>query len=340
MDKKFIGIAQTVIRTTDVKKIGNLICDELNCGDVVIKVENDKKQSTYQVIYKTDTNLSFCYCDNEKAIIVKYEKVGGVWAWKSSTETSVGNPFTPSEVVDIKELINGKIKEGTYIYDNEKGYVFIDSEVPEDYTGQVIRWADDGLYFQYYRNGVQKSEGYVSNAGISCIGADSSSSYMDASGVDKVQSGEATAGQVLTADGNGGSSWETPAGGGTQWYKHTLRIKYNGTSLGQLYAYSNRGTQLNITNFALFMSPVSFSESDVFLAPSSSIALFDIGIMSSAFNYVSFSNLSSKVLEFDYITASSGKVKIGTKTFNTSTMTYSSDSNLVEVDYEITVTPL
>lgn len=39
-----------------------------------------------------------------------------------------------------------------------------------------------------------------------------------------VNSGNATNGQVLTADGNGGAAWTTPqsGGGGTQLYKHTI----------------------------------------------------------------------------------------------------------------------
>lgn len=199
MDKKYIGVAQTVIRTSDIKKIGNLICDELNCGDVVIKVSKTCEQETYQVIQKSSDKLAFCYVDDEKAIIVKYEKTEGVWAWKSSHETSISNEFTPEEQANLKKI----------------------SEHLEYDDDGLFKTRDDGFIFHdIWGSGIDVE---INDIGIS-IHDDEETTNMGVNGVDKVASGEANAGDVLTADGEGGTSFQPPAGGGTNLYQHYIEL--------------------------------------------------------------------------------------------------------------------
>lgn len=45
----------------------------------------------------------------------------------------------------------------------------------------------------------------------------------------KIGSGNAGDGQVLTADGNGGAAWETPAGGGPGYLKYVALLSQAGT---------------------------------------------------------------------------------------------------------------
>lgn len=70
--------------------------------------------------------------------------------------------------------------------------------------------------------------------------SDETSTYINpVDGINKVSSGLATAGKVLTADGNGGSSWESPAGGGTQLYKHQFTYSPSQGVFVTVIFYSN-----------------------------------------------------------------------------------------------------
>lgn len=133
--------------------------------------------------------------------------------------------LTPLEenVEALKKLAeNGGLQFGSYIYSETpeyEGLVFVGSDIPEDYTGIVYSFYDDGLWVSNYIDGTENQYILISSSSIEVHGLSSQAGLGD-SGVDKVVSGLATAGKVLTADGSGGSSWESPSG--TKLYKHSI----------------------------------------------------------------------------------------------------------------------
>lgn len=86
MEKRFIGIAQLVIQTDDVEKLSQEACEELKCGDVVVKhtVESGKDlYHTYQVSHKQATGLCFSYFAAGYLETISYDKIDGVWTFNS-----------------------------------------------------------------------------------------------------------------------------------------------------------------------------------------------------------------------------------------------------------------
>ena len=69
-------------------------------------------------------------------------------------------------------------------------------------------------------------------------------------GIDLLNNNSATQGQVLTADGIGGASWQNAGGGGsggTQLYRHNLSIQHSGTTY-TFSGYSKSNTELKTLN--------------------------------------------------------------------------------------------
>ena len=86
MEKKYVNIAQTVIKTDDVEKLSQEACECLSCGDVVVKVtvEGGKVlEHTYQVTHKQATGLCFSYFAAGYLETISYDKIDGVWTFNS-----------------------------------------------------------------------------------------------------------------------------------------------------------------------------------------------------------------------------------------------------------------
>ena len=70
----------------------------------------------------------------------------------------------------------------------------------------------------------------------------------------QIDSGAASNGQVLTADGTGGAAWQTPSGGGSNLYKHNITFNSSASPKFmtiQMTLYSTSSTA--ITNFTALM---------------------------------------------------------------------------------------
>lgn len=86
MEKKYIGIPQVVIETDDVEKLSQKACEQLKCGDVVVKLtisEGKKLYHTYQVSHKQATGLCFTYSACGYLETISYDKIDGVWTFNS-----------------------------------------------------------------------------------------------------------------------------------------------------------------------------------------------------------------------------------------------------------------
>ena len=67
-------------------------------------------------------------------------------------------------------------------------------------------------------------------------------------GIDLLDKNSATNGQVLTANGTGGATWQDPSGGsggGTQLYKHTILFNRTPRDRDELYIITNVNVLLN-----------------------------------------------------------------------------------------------
>ena len=86
MEKRYIGIAQLVIEVDDVEKLSQEACEELKCGDVVVKhtvAEGKDLYHTYQVSHKQATGLCFTYSACGYLETISYDKIEGVWTFNS-----------------------------------------------------------------------------------------------------------------------------------------------------------------------------------------------------------------------------------------------------------------
>lgn len=73
-----------------------------------------------------------------------------------------------------------------------------------------------------------------------------------------IDSETATNGQVLTADGNGGASWQDASGGGDKYYNHCISIGYNGSDYkGTIKLNWIRKTSTAISSISNFMTALN-----------------------------------------------------------------------------------
>lgn len=69
-----------------------------------------------------------------------------------------------------------------------------------------------------------------------------------------IDSSTATAGQVLTADGNGGASWQTASGGGLSLYQHNIAFRSSsGTSAVSFAIFTNDSTPFTKTTLGSYL---------------------------------------------------------------------------------------
>ena len=92
----------------------------------------------------------------------------------------------------------------------------------------------------YYIFKLQANKNYTINAEYLPITSDS------------IKSGSATSGQVLTANGSGGASWQTAGGGGSTLYSHNFKIEVSGIeSYGTII--SSSATQFNASSLITYL---------------------------------------------------------------------------------------
>ena len=87
MEKRYLGIAQVVYETNDITKLSQEACEELKCGDVVVKLtisEGKELRHTYQVSHKQATGLCITYFACGYLETVSYDKIDGVWTYNST----------------------------------------------------------------------------------------------------------------------------------------------------------------------------------------------------------------------------------------------------------------
>ena len=87
MEKRYLGIAQVVYETDDITKLSQEACEELKCGDVVVKltIEGGKElRHTYQVSHKQATGLCITYFACGYLETVSYDKIEGEWTYNST----------------------------------------------------------------------------------------------------------------------------------------------------------------------------------------------------------------------------------------------------------------
>ena len=88
------------LEISDIKALTPDQCDQLKCGDVVVKDTGTERHS-YRVSYKDDTKgeMSLTYVDHSCSEEVYYDKTGGDWAWivtdiTTFADLGMQNPMT------------------------------------------------------------------------------------------------------------------------------------------------------------------------------------------------------------------------------------------------------
>lgn len=83
----------------------------------------------------------------------------------------------------------------------------------------------------------------------------------------KIDSGEATSGQVLTADGSGGASWEDASGGDeVHLYEHQITLTKSSSPSAYIYTIvvSKQATAMSISQFVSLLSESKIREATGF----------------------------------------------------------------------------
>ena len=82
---------KNVLLVKDIKALSPNTCNELKCGDVVVKQTGTQFHS-YRVSYKDDVvgEMSLSYVDHQNSEEVYYDKTGGDWAWIVTDITPLG----------------------------------------------------------------------------------------------------------------------------------------------------------------------------------------------------------------------------------------------------------
>ena len=85
MERLYRGIANIKVETDDIEKLSQEVLDELECGDVVVKITGKQKHA-YQVSYKGEGSgegicITYVACGYIETI--SYDNVDGVWTFNS-----------------------------------------------------------------------------------------------------------------------------------------------------------------------------------------------------------------------------------------------------------------
>lgn len=131
MERKYEN-ANLTISTTDIANLSNDVCNSLECGDVVRKIDKNGKEHAYTVSSKESDKMCLVYADDEKVEKVKYEISDGKWAY-DETETNEFSDLTKDcpkvyKVDDEQELTNdlfNKINLGDIIVSTFSKYSYV-----------------------------------------------------------------------------------------------------------------------------------------------------------------------------------------------------------------------
>lgn len=127
MSKKYIGTNPLYVETSDITEIENVICEQLNVGDLVVKTNALGEKEAYRVSSHTPTSLSMVYADDEKVIKVSYEKGEQGWVYDETTETELGKSgleeiewngtrkFTEAEIEKLAQM-KAYVRYGQMLY--------------------------------------------------------------------------------------------------------------------------------------------------------------------------------------------------------------------------------
>ena len=123
----------------DIKALTDAQCDNLNCGDEVIKGD-ETKQHGYIVAYKKANEMSLVYCDHENVEEVYYEKGANGWEWIQTDITPISE-LDPTEIEELETLLEmtGNAGKVPVVNEDEDGYDFKDIS-----SGCVVQVSTDG----------------------------------------------------------------------------------------------------------------------------------------------------------------------------------------------------
>ena len=210
------------------------------------------------------------------------------------TSDDIGDVFTlKGSVATVSDLpaSNNNYGDVYYVIAESVGYVWI-----HDTTTNTDRWEQLGLAIDLSNYVTQselstalngKQNNLTAGNGIDITGDTISAEITE----DEIDSGEATSGQVLTADGSGGASWQNPQGSLTSIYEHNLKLNCQSQSLTIYLSLiiSNYSSQLSVNEL---WSMLPFSKKSctgcstsspnriVFaISPSSNLDQFDIDLI-------------------------------------------------------------
>ena len=72
-----------IIVVKNIEQLTDAQCDELQCGDIIVKQTGEQKHA-YKVAYKKDDEMALVYCDYHNVEEVYYEKNSTGWHWVST----------------------------------------------------------------------------------------------------------------------------------------------------------------------------------------------------------------------------------------------------------------
>ena len=151
---------------------------------------------------------------------------------------NAGNVFT---IINLGAGSSGTLSDAQYsLVDKPNCYILHGSEILR--LEKVLTSAIDYLYLEPSVT-IGNTAGFGIEHRIIITKATHAWSYSSSNaiaivGSDEIISGTATNGQVLTADGNGGCSWQNAGGGGSTLYRHNIII-YEGSGTSQYYLVFN-----------------------------------------------------------------------------------------------------
>ena len=89
MEKRYTGIAPLIIEVDDITKISGEALDDLQCGDIVVKVTGDQRHC-YHVSYKQEKHgICISYFDASTVETVSYDYTEGHWVYNSTDKGDI-----------------------------------------------------------------------------------------------------------------------------------------------------------------------------------------------------------------------------------------------------------
>ena len=215
------------------------------------KESEDATQITFRCIrpHSTDTRIpdfiitkagqGYQYYDS--SITISGTSVKSGTATAGQVLTADGDGFTSWQTPSGAGFDN-------YVEINTTSGTFTDDEYAKLVFNDSVIVYDNGTYKTIYKKKIETSsiiefESIDASArqNLKLIDVNKGTKAFSSTGISMItsstfDSGNATSGKVLTANGSGGTSWETAGGGGK--YLHRVQVKYrDGTSYQKMYLY-------------------------------------------------------------------------------------------------------